>query len=92
MESRLYPARSEFFDAIAIDAENVTFENADGLDVPLCAATSFTEADINKWRSIMGKTILSWRDLIAENWKSAVAMRFEDSGTEVEEPEEDSKN
>ena len=92
--SRLYEARAEFFDRIAIDAENVAFESAAGEQLPLNAATVFTEEDKKKWKEIMGVPITSWKDLIDVAWKSSVIMRFEDSAAVPDEEEEgsDSKN
>lgn len=90
--SRLYEARAEFFDKIAVDVEGVTFENAKDEEVPLNAQTVFTDEDKAKWQGIMGVPITGWRDLIDVAWKSSVIMRFEDSASEPDEKESDPKN
>jgi hypothetical protein len=91
LKTRLYEARAEFFDKIAVNAENVTFENANGTAVPLNASTSLTDEDKAAWSAILGTPVTSWKDLIDVSWKSSVSMRFEDpaadfDGDEAEDP------
>lgn len=76
---RLYEARREFVDSILIDVENVTWKTAAGDAAPLNAATSLSEADRQHWSDVLGEPVTSWKDLIPLNWKSAVAMHFEDA-------------
>ncbi len=88
VESRVYEARAEFFDAIIVDLENAQFENAENQTVDLGAATVLTEADKTKWSGLMGVPVSGWKDLIPLGWKSSVAQWFEDSAN----AEESAKN
>jgi hypothetical protein len=88
VESNVYPARAAFMDKITVNIEGATYEDAEGVERPLNASTSFTDADKKKWAGELGlPSIESWRDLIPLSWKSSAAQQFEDSATAAEEDE-----
>ena len=86
IETRLYEARAEFVDAILVDVENVTFKNSAGVSVPLNAQTQFTDEDRASWAADLDvrPSELTWKDLLPLNWKSGVAMYFEDAQSRLE--------
>jgi hypothetical protein len=88
VETRLYEAREAFVNSILVDVENVTFRNAANESLPLNAATILTEADRASWAMQLDvkPSELTWKDLVPLNWKSGVAMYFED--TQADGPDE----
>ena len=89
IETRLYEARAEFVDAILVDVENVTYKSSTGESVPLNAQTQFTDADRASWAAQLDvrPSEMTWKDLLPLNWKSGVAMYFEDAQSRREDDE-----
>jgi hypothetical protein len=89
VEARLYEAREAFVNSILVDVENVTFRNAANESLPLNAATILTEADRASWAAQLDvkPSELTWKDMVPLNWKSGVAMYFEDAQSEKEDDE-----
>ena len=86
VQSRLYEARAEFVDSILLDVENVTFRTVEGETVPLNSKLQLTDADRAAWAVNLDVRAaeVDWKSLIPINWKSSVAMFFEDSGSDEE--------
>lgn len=89
VQTRLYEAREAFVNSILVDVENVTFRNAANESIPLNAATVLTESDRATLaaRYDVKPSDMTWKDMIPLNWKSGVAMYFEDAqsgGTDSE--------
>jgi hypothetical protein len=80
VQSKLYEARERFIDAIVVDVENVTFDDASGQNLPLNKATVLTDADKAHWAAILHIPVdqVTWKALIPLNWKSSAATFFED--------------
>jgi hypothetical protein len=85
VNSRVYEAREEFINKIAVDVENATYAGADGIEKPLSAATALSDEDKTFWSGMFGQRVESWKDLIPLSWKSSAAQRFEDSANVADE-------
>lgn len=86
VEQNLYPARIAFADSILIDVENVTYRTVSGETKVLGPANPLSDEDKASWAQILGAPVNDWRDLIQVNWKSAIAMRWEEPQGEGDDP------
>lgn len=91
VQDRLYEARAVFVDTILIDVENVQYRAATGEVRPLNSQTELSDADKTQQSQRIGQPVSTWKDMLQVNWKSAVAMYFEDQQT-LGEDEDDEGN
>lgn len=84
VETRLYEAREAFVNSILLDVENVTFKSAAGESIALNSQTTLMESDRQSYAEQLGvpPSAVTWKDLIPVNWKSGVAMIWEDTQAE----------
>jgi len=88
MVSRLYEARAEFVDQILLDVENIQYCASNGEIRQLNAQAELSDADKAEYSTVHGVEVRGWRDMIPLNWKSSVAMYFEDQQSQGEEDAE----